>query len=65
MAPTDKPREVTGRTVLFWLVGFFGLVFVVNGFMADAAISTFAGVDTPSSYKAGQMFEGEIHRAER
>ena len=55
----DKPRELTGRAVLFWLIGFFGLVFVVNGFMARAAISTFGGVDTESSYKAGQMFEHE------
>ncbi|HZD89849.1 MAG TPA: FixH family protein [Pseudolabrys sp.] len=55
-----KPRELTGRAVLIWLIGFFGLVFVVNGFMADAAIRTFAGVDAESSYKAGQMFEHEV-----
>lgn len=56
----DKPREVTGRTVLIWLVGFFGLVFLINGIMADAAISTFGGVETQSSYKAGQTFEHEV-----
>lgn len=56
----DKPREVTGRTVLIWLVGFFGLVFLINGIMAKAAISTFGGVRTPSSYKAGQNFEHEV-----
>jgi len=56
----DKPREVTGRTVLIWLVGFFGLVFLVNGIMAKAAISTFGGVQTQSSYKAGQNFEHEV-----
>ena len=55
-----KPRELTGRAVLIWLIGFFGLVFVVNGIMADAAISTFGGVETQSSYKAGQMFEHEV-----
>ena len=60
-----KPRELTGRAVLLWLIGFFGLVFVVNGFMAKAAISTFGGVETQSSYKAGQMFESELARAER
>ena len=57
---SDKPRELTGRAVLLWLIGFFGLVFVVNGIMADAAISTFGGVETQSSYKAGQMFEHEV-----
>ena len=56
----DKPRELTGRAVLLWLIGFFGLVFVVNGIMANAAISTFGGVETQSSYKAGQNFEHEV-----
>jgi nitrogen fixation protein FixH len=55
-----KPRELTGRAVLLWLIGFFGVVFVVNGIMAKAAISTFGGVETQSSYKAGQMFEHEV-----
>ena len=65
MAPSSerKPRELTGRAVLLWLIGFFGVIFVINGFMADAAITTFAGVDTPSSYKAGQMFEHEAELA--
>jgi nitrogen fixation protein FixH len=61
----NKTGELTGRAVLLWLIGFFGLVFVVNGIMARAAISTFGGVETQSSYKAGQMFEGEIAKAER
>jgi nitrogen fixation protein FixH len=65
MSRSDKPRELTGRAVLLWLIGFFGLVFVVNGIMANAAISTFGGVETPSSYQAGQMFEGEVARAKR
>ena len=30
-----KPRELTGRTVLFWLVAFFGVVFAVNGVMVQ------------------------------
>ncbi len=61
----DRPREVTGRTVLFWLIGFFGFVFVVNAIMVRAATSTFGGVETQSSYRAGQTFEGEIARAAR
>lgn len=56
----DKPRELTGRHVLYWLIGFFGLVFLINGIMANAAISTFGGVETQSSYKAGQTFEHEV-----
>jgi nitrogen fixation protein FixH len=65
MTQSKKPRELTGRAVLLWLVGFFAVIFAVNGWLVQAATSTFGGLDTPSSYKAGQMFEGEIARAER
>ena len=67
MAPMQdtKPRELTGRAVLFWLLGFFGCVMVVNFFMVRAATSTFGGVQTSSSYKAGLMFSREIAAAER
>jgi nitrogen fixation protein FixH len=60
-----KPRELTGRAVLFWLIGFFGLVFLVNGIMVKAATSTFAGLETGSSYKAGLLFKSETQSAER
>ena len=48
---------MTGRTVLLWLVGFFVVVFAVNAVLVRAAISTFGGVETLSSYKAGLQFE--------
>jgi len=67
MSPVQdtKPREMTGRTVLFWLIGFFALIFGVNAVMVKAATSTFGGVQTSSSYKAGLMFKQEIAAAER
>ena len=61
----ERPREVTGRTVLFWLLGFFGFVFAVNGVLVKAATSTFAGLETTSSYKAGLMFRQELQSAQR
>lgn len=60
-----KPRELTGRAVLIWLLGFFGLVFAVNFVMVKAATSTFGGVETTSSYKAGLKFKDEIAAAEK
>ena len=59
------PRELTGAKVLLWLVAFFAVVFIVNGVMVRAAISTFGGGDTISSYKAGLQFEHEVGVAER
>ena len=56
-------KELTGRKVLAMLVAFFGVVMVVNFAMMKAAISTFGGVDTKSSYEAGRMFEGEVAKA--
>lgn len=57
------PREVTGRMVLSWVVGFFAVIIGVNAFMAHQALSTFGGVDTDSSYRAGQVFEREVAMA--
>ena len=52
-------RPLTGRMVLFILLAFFGLVIAVNLVMVREAISTFGGVDTPSSYQAGLDFKAE------
>ncbi len=54
-----KVRELTGRRVLFYLVAFFGVVFAVNAVMVHEATSTFGGVETESSYKAGLAFKAE------
>src|SRR5450759_1021701 len=62
-APLTKQKQariLTGRHVLQWLVAFFGIVFAVNGVLVRAAISTFGGVETLSSYKAGLQFEQEV-----
>ena len=48
-----RPRELTGRMVLIWLVAFFAVVAAVNAIMIDAAISTFAGLESDSPYQAG------------
>jgi nitrogen fixation protein FixH len=55
-----QPRKVTGWTVLGCAVAFFAVVAGVNGFMIRAAITTFGGVETESSYKAGLAFSREL-----
>jgi len=64
-AAQKKPRVLTGRAVLIWLLAFFGVVFAINGVLVEAAISTFGGVETLSSYKAGLQFEREASLAQR
>ena len=57
--------EMTGPKVLVWLLLFFGVVFAVNGVLVRAAISTFGGVETKSSYQAGLKFGQDVATAER
>ena len=64
-AKQKQARILTGRHVLLWLVAFFGIVFAVNGVLVQAAISTFGGVETLSSYKAGLQFEQEAGLVQR
>lgn len=50
--------------VLICLVTFFAIVASVNAIMMRAAISTFGGLETESSYKAGLTFAREIAASE-
>ena len=54
-----QPRQLTGRTVLACLVGFFVVVAGVNATMMTFAVTTFGGVETASSYQAGVQFARE------
>ncbi len=58
-----SPRELTGRMVLLCLVGFFGVVGAVNAVLVRAAVSTFGGIETESSYQAGFAFTRETAEA--
>lgn len=58
-----SPRPITGRMVFICLVIFFGIIAVANAVMIRLAVSTFGGVETESSYKAGLEFAGEIAAA--
>jgi len=56
-------RKVTGRTVFACLVAFFALVFAANAILVRAAVSTFGGLETESSYQAGLAFANEEAQA--
>jgi nitrogen fixation protein FixH len=59
----ERRKEVTGWTVFVCLVAFFAVVAGVNAIMIRAAVSTFGGVETESSYKAGLAFSREVAAA--
>jgi len=58
-----QPKPVTGRTVLIWLLSFFGVVFTANGIFLYFALGSFPGVAVESSYSAGQAYNQEIAAA--
>lgn len=58
-----KPFIVTGRLVLFVLLGFFGVIFVVNYVFVYYALHSFRGVVTESSYEAGRQYKSELDTA--
>jgi nitrogen fixation protein FixH len=53
-------KQLTGRTVFICLIAFFAVIAGVNGVMMTAAIKTFGGVETASSYQAGLAFAREL-----
>jgi nitrogen fixation protein FixH len=61
----SKPRELTGRAVLIWLLAFFSVTIGVNAVMVRLASKTFGGLETESSYRAGMTFKYDIEAAEQ
>lgn len=62
-APKDDGFRLTGRHVLLILVGSFGLVFAVNGYMTWRAVTSFPGLVTESSFRDSQRYNKELAAA--
>lgn len=65
MFSSSVQRPITGRQVFWGLVGFFGVVFAVNGAMVWAALGTFDGLETADSYRAAKAFNATIAQGRR
>ncbi|MCP1335378.1 FixH family protein [Futiania mangrovi] len=57
--------RITGRHVLFGMIGAFSVIFIVNGIFLTKAIQTFPGLETQAGYKYGLKFNERIAEAER
>jgi nitrogen fixation protein FixH len=62
-AAQNSPKPLTGRMVLFLLLGFFGVVIGVNMIMMRLAIQTLPGTEVDSAYSASLAYEKEIAAA--
>jgi nitrogen fixation protein FixH len=54
---------LTGRHVVYMLLGFFGVIFAVNGVFAYYAVATFSGLDRKNPYEAGLAYNTELRGA--
>jgi nitrogen fixation protein FixH len=54
----------TGRTVLALFVGFFGVIFLVNGAFIWFATQSWHGLDTDDAYRKGLDYNATLARAE-
>ncbi|MCB5175800.1 FixH family protein [Microvirga lenta] len=59
-----SPRPITGRMVLACLLTFFGIILAMNVVLVRVALSSFGGVETESSYKAGLAFKNDVAAAQ-
>lgn len=57
-------RPLTGRAVLVWLLGFFGLVFIVNGVFIYYAERSFPGLSADNAYEAGLDYNRVLESAD-
>jgi len=64
--PIDRrERGIDGRTVLMTFLGFFGVVFAVNGLMLYYALATHSGVVAQEPYRKGLAYNDRIAADER
>lgn len=59
-----SPRPITGRTVLFGFIGFFGVIFAVNGAFVYFALDSWPGLRFSNAYERGLNYNKILAEAE-
>ena len=54
------PKEITGRHVLFLMLGFFGVIIATDTWLVYKAVSTFGGIETQDAYRKGVTYNERI-----
>lgn len=63
--PKNGSWTFTGRHMLICLIAFFGIVFAVNAYMMEVALSTHTGVVSDEPFRKGLKYNEQIAFAER
>jgi len=62
----DTPGfRLTGRHVLYALIGFFGVIFMVNGYFLYSALSTHTGLISNEPYRKGVEYNKTLAAEEQ
>ena len=61
--PPQTGFKLTGRMVFLILIAFFGVVVMVNVFMAYMAVNTFSGMQSQRPYESGLDFNRTLKKA--
>lgn len=64
MSIMNSRNPLTGRAVLFWLLGFFGLVIAVNGAFIYFAEHSFPGLSAQNAYEVGLAYNRVLESSE-
>lgn len=59
-----SPTVITGRTVLFAMLGFFAVIFAVNGAFVFFAMDSWPGLSTDRAYEEGRDYNQTLAAAE-
>jgi nitrogen fixation protein FixH len=54
---------LTGKHVLLTLIGFFGVIFAINGAFVYYALESWSGLDIDNSFIHGLSFEEDVREA--
>ena len=58
-------KKITGKKVLLWFVGFFGIILIANVVLLWLAFDTWTGLDVSSPYQFSQQYQTELEDAKR
>jgi nitrogen fixation protein FixH len=64
-ARASLAKGIEGRHVLWALIGFFGVMLIVNAIFVYFAVVTFSGGDTSDPYRKGLHYNDTLEAAER
>jgi nitrogen fixation protein FixH len=57
-------NPVTGRSVLWWVISFFAVIFIANFFFIYFALSSWTGLSTENAYEKGVRFNETLAKAD-